>query len=98
MPKCSRCGEFHATPRQNKNCERRSRSTSAAVPTAVQAVLPQKFDESAVYSAYLSWQSSLEDKQEEESTQLTQRVRSRRPPVEDYEDRTTGTCVGSSDE
>ncbi len=35
MPKCSRCGEFHATPRQNKNCERRSRSTSTAVSTAV---------------------------------------------------------------
>lgn len=31
MPQCSRCGNFHATPRQNKNCERRSRSKSPAV-------------------------------------------------------------------
>ncbi len=68
MPKCSRCGEFHATPRQNKNCERRNRSQPLAAETAVQAaetavqaVLPQKFDESAVYSAYLSWKSSLEE-------------------------------------
>ncbi len=61
MPKCSRCGEFHATPRQNKNCERRFRSNLAEACRMVQAVLPQKFDESAVYSAYLSWYSSLEE-------------------------------------
>ncbi len=65
MPKCSRCGEFHATPRQNKNCERRSRSTSTPVAPGVQAVLPQKFDESAIISAYLSWKSSLEEKSED---------------------------------
>ncbi len=61
MPQCSRCGNFHATPRQNKNCERRSRSTSTPAASGVQAVLPQKFDESAVYSAYLSWKSLLEE-------------------------------------
>ncbi len=61
MPKCSRCGEFHATPRQNKNCERRSRSTVTPGMSGVQAVLPQKFDESAVYSAYLSWKSLFEE-------------------------------------
>ncbi len=61
MPKCSRCGEFHATPRQNKNCERRSRSSSPQPLLMVQQVLLQKFDESAVYSAYLSWKSSLEE-------------------------------------
>ena len=28
MPQCTRCGEYHATPRQNKNCERRNRRYS----------------------------------------------------------------------
>ena len=61
VSRCSICGESHATPRQNKNCVRRNRSKALAPETGVQAVLPQKFDESAVYSAYLSWKSSLEE-------------------------------------
>ncbi len=63
MPQCSRCGEFHATPRQNKNCERRTRiQSSPKAPEAHEWPHAIKFDESAVYSAYLSWKSSLEEK------------------------------------
>ena len=61
VSRCSICGESHVTPRQNKNCARRHRSTSPQPTLMVQQVLPQKFDESAVYSAYLSWKSSLEE-------------------------------------
>ena len=61
--RCIYCGELpHDTPRKNKNCELRHRSKfqTPAAP-GVQAVLPQKFDESAVFSAYLSWKSSFEE-------------------------------------
>ncbi len=61
VSRCSICGESHDTLRKNKNCVRRNRSTSPQPTLMVQQVLPQKFDESAVYSAYLSWKSSLEE-------------------------------------
>lgn len=64
MPACALCGNFHNTPRQSKNCELRFRDRIQSSPKAPEAhVWPHamKFDESAVYSAYLSWKSSLED-------------------------------------
>jgi len=37
MPICLNCGEFHDTPRQTKNCERRFRKRMLSSPKAPEA-------------------------------------------------------------
>lgn len=37
MPICLICGEFHDTPRQTKNCERRFRKRMLSSPTGLEA-------------------------------------------------------------
>jgi len=61
MPACRLCGEFHSTPRQSMNCEKRTRILSS--PKALETKLwpvGTKFNEVDLYSAYKSWVASLD--------------------------------------
>ena len=62
MPACRRCGEYHDTPRTNKNCEKRFRysQSSPKAPETDLWPIGTKFNEELLYSAYKSWIASLD--------------------------------------
>ena len=61
MPTCQICGEFHDTPRQTKNCEKRNRKRIQSPPKAPKPHPVTKFDESDLVVAYRKWLLSLEE-------------------------------------
>ncbi len=62
MPACRLCGNFHSTPKQSKNCEKRFRYSQSSPKAQETDLWPvgTKFSEVDLYSAYKSWVASLD--------------------------------------